>query len=61
MSNTLESGTQSVAQATPKTIDYAALYQAIGDIVIERAHTGDQNCEQIYEVAWKKTVKGVAT
>jgi hypothetical protein len=34
-------------------IDYAALYEKIGDIVIERAHAGDKECLSIYERAYR--------
>jgi hypothetical protein len=33
--------------------DYSKLYEQIGNIVIERAHAGDDYCLRIYERAWK--------
>ena len=38
---------------TSKMINYAALYEKIGDIVIERAHAGDKECLSIYERAYR--------
>lgn len=42
---------------TPTKIDYAQLYESIGDIVIERAHAGDKECQSIYEHAYRKARK----
>jgi hypothetical protein len=38
-----------------RQIDNSQLYENIGDIVIERAHAGDRECENIYAQAWQKT------
>lgn len=38
-----------------RTIDNADLYEEIGNIVIERAHAGDKECENIYARAWQRT------
>lgn len=35
--------------------DYSELYEEIGNIVIERAHAGDKECEDIYARAWQRT------
>jgi hypothetical protein len=35
--------------------DYSALYEEIGDSVIEKAHSGDPIFERLFESAWKKT------
>jgi hypothetical protein len=46
-------------RATPKTIDYTSLYENIGDIVIEKAHSGDPVFERVYEWAWKKSMSKI--
>jgi hypothetical protein len=48
-------GSVSRLNPTPVKIDYASLYERIGDIVIERAHAGDKQCQEIYEHAWNRT------
>ena len=51
----LEQSTGRLKQTDAK-IDYAALfYKKIGDIVIERAHVGNKECEDIYARAWEKS------
>jgi hypothetical protein len=50
----LEQGTDRLKQTDAK-IDYIALYKKIGDIVIERAHVGNKECEDIYVRAWQKS------
>jgi hypothetical protein len=50
----LEESTSQLKQTFTK-IDYAALYEKIGDIVIERAHVGNKECQNIYSTAWQKT------
>ena len=50
----LEQRTGRLKQTDAK-IDYAAFYKKIGDIVIERAHVGNKECEDIYARAWKKS------
>ena len=42
---------------TPKHVDNSDLYEKIGDLVIERAHAGDEYCEEIFSRAYKK-IKG---
>lgn len=54
MSSALESQTHLTSKTTPKSIDYIQLYESIGDIVIECAHAGDKNCEDIYIRAYTK-------
>lgn len=50
----LEQNTGRLKQIVAK-IDYADLYKKIGDIVIERAHVGNKECEDIYVRAWQAT------
>jgi hypothetical protein len=38
----------------PKGIDYSVLYEELGNIIIERAHAGDEVCQSIYVRAWQK-------
>lgn len=38
-----------------RQIDNSQLYENIGNIIIERAHAGDKECEDIYVCAWQKT------
>ncbi|HEU4443553.1 MAG TPA: hypothetical protein VFR94_02650 [Nitrososphaeraceae archaeon] len=38
-----------------RQVDNSQLYENIGNIVIERAHAGDQECEDIYARAWQRT------
>jgi hypothetical protein len=42
---------------TSSRIDYAALYEFIGNMVIEKAHAGDENCLQIYERSCRRLIK----
>jgi hypothetical protein len=35
--------------------DNAALYENIGDIVIQKAHAGDKTCLRLFELALRKT------
>jgi hypothetical protein len=53
MSSALESQTHLTSKTTPKKIDNSRLYEEIGNIVIERAHSGDDNCFEIYKRAAK--------
>jgi hypothetical protein len=50
----IEQSTDRLKQTDAK-IDYADLYKKIGDIVIERAHVGNKECEDIYARAWQKS------
>jgi hypothetical protein len=38
-------------------IDNSQLYENIGNIVIERAHAGDDHCLEIYKRAWQLSSK----
>lgn len=49
------SGTQPRRQ-----IDNSQLYENIGNIVIERAHAGDRECENINARAWLKTKASIS-
>jgi predicted NUDIX family NTP pyrophosphohydrolase len=51
----VESQTHLTSKTTPRQIDYLTLYEAIGDLVIEGAHSGDPIFEKIYQCAWNKT------
>jgi hypothetical protein len=53
VSSARESQTHLTSKATPRSIDYADLYENIGNIVIEQAHSGDDNCFDIYKRAVK--------
>jgi len=44
----------------PNRIDNAALYENIGNLVIESAYAGDKSCEIIYKRAYRKA-SGVST
>jgi hypothetical protein len=37
--------------------DNTELYEHIGDIVIQKAHSGDKDCLRIFELAMKKTAE----
>ena len=39
---------------TPTKIDNSDLYEEIGDLVIERAHAGDEYCSEIFSWAYKR-------
>ena len=41
---------------TSSRMDYAALYELIGNMVIERAHAGDENCLHIYERSCRRLI-----
>ena len=45
----------SVKQQGKSKADNAALYEALGDEIITRAHTGDEYALRIFELALKKT------
>jgi hypothetical protein len=40
-----------------RQIDNSQLYENIGDIVIEKAHAGDNHCLEIYKRAWQLSSK----
>jgi hypothetical protein len=53
MSSGIKSQTHLNSKTTPERIDYADLYENIGNIVIELAHSGDDKCFDIYKRAVK--------
>lgn len=55
MSSAVESETYLTSKTTPTKVDFVALYETIGNIVIEKAYSGDPVFERIYEFAWRKT------
>jgi hypothetical protein len=51
--------TQKTFRGQPTTKkDNSALYEEIGDSVIQNAHSGDPIFERLFESAWKKVNKG---
>jgi hypothetical protein len=54
VSSARESQTHLTSKTTPETIDNSHLYEEIGNIVIERAHSGDEQCFDIYKRAYAK-------
>jgi hypothetical protein len=41
------------SETQPRQIDNSQLYENIGNIVIEKAHAGDNHCLEIYKRAWQ--------
>jgi hypothetical protein len=54
MSSTFPSETPLNPQP-PRRISYSQLYENIGNLVIEKAHSGDPIFQGVFEWAWNKT------